>query len=109
MVGKIHVFNYESKNIILNLTKSYIKETKPKPKSSYLIFAKKGLYILDHKTLEKEFKTNDYLVVVVTKKVSSPFSIDRVDLPLTLDRLLDDFIDIMLDDLFSELLLIKDI
>ena len=99
----IYSFKYKGKNIIL-------RHAKPKgcnSKRDISKLPKNNLHILKCKKFEREEIEIGMCLTLVEKEVSSNSSI--VDVPLEVKNLLDDFVDMVPDELPSELPPLRDI
>ena len=99
----IYSFKYKGKNIILRPAKP--KDCNGKRDISKL--PERNLHILKCKKFEREGFETGMCLALVAKEVPSDSSI--VDVPLEVKNLLDDFVDIVPDELLSELPPLKDI
>ena len=99
----IYSFKYKSKNIIL-------RPAKPKVcngKHDISKLNERNLYILKCKQFEREGFETGMCLALVAKEIPSDSSI--VDVPFKVKNLLDDFVDMVPDELPSELQPLRDI
>ena len=99
----IYSFKYKGKNIILRLAKPKVCISK----RDISKLPERNLHILKCKQFEIEGFETGMCLALVAKEVPSDFSI--VDVPLEVKNLLDDFVDIVPDELPSEIPPLRDI
>lgn len=104
-----YVFKYKGNNIILTPAKPSGKANRPKRRSSPQAPLRKSLHILSHRAFEREGQRSRRWLAIVARETLPDSTESKSDFPLEVRKLLEEFLDVMPDELPSELPPMRDI